>query len=151
MRTIRTIHDGTVAERTLVRLQRMERTDDTRACHHGWSGDRWSWGHNRVWIAEYYSNHALSWGYVYTFHDGTLGVSTVREMNEALAALGHRVDPEVEATTVVDRPNVRSVLGDLLAERPRPRPTNSWVNWTPGTTWTIDDDWSIRCTEGDEF
>lgn len=122
MRTIRTIHDGTVAQRGLARLQRIDRGDQPVYCHHGWRGV-WSWGTNPIgWVSEYDRYHPASWGYVYVFTDGTRGVSTVRDMNQALAALGHRVDPEVEHLDGFVR-----LLDEALASDSRPRVV--YANW----------------------
>lgn len=176
MRRIRLIHDDEEidTERWLDGLWRMEWGDTSLSVEHGFNG-RWAWGRpGRGWYAEFHPReHRRSWAYVYGFDDGTRGVSLVAEVNEALAALGCRVDPEVEDPPVpvedryldtllreVRRPVVRTTNDNIVyAFTDDLATTNHWsswvpsetIRWTPGPTWTIDDDWSIRYTEDDRF
>lgn len=143
MREIRLIlEDGDLdLPRRVRRLWRVERRDPARVAAH--AHDRqWIWGITGGWRTEYsalYQN--LSWGYLYDFSDGTLGVSRVREVNAALAALGCRVDPEVEAPRPVVDPILERLLDEEegIAARVRARPAGT-------ITWNVSD-WAVSSNQ----
>lgn len=77
----------------LVGLSRTERDDGEMSVDgYGFTSGRWEWGRT-IWYAWWHHNHAESWGYVYDFSNGRQGVSRVRDVIPALAAVGARFDP----------------------------------------------------------
>lgn len=90
--------------RGLLRLARLQ-PGDGYFTHHIYRGRLWEDGSGwnfgpyncQPWSAGGTGRPPGAWAYVYMFADGTLGVSRVCDVNEALAALGYDVDRRGDA------------------------------------------------------
>lgn len=91
--------------RSLTMLARLQRGDWTYHVHHIYRGGLWDDGSGwdfgidayAPWSASGAGPSGHGWAYLYSFVDGTYGVSRVIHVNEALEALGYEVDRRGDA------------------------------------------------------
>lgn len=91
--------------RSLLRLSRLQEDDGHYTINHiyrglAWDdGSGWDFGTDsfQPWSASGDGQPPYAWSYLYSFVDGTYGVSRIRDVNEALAALGYEVDRRGDA------------------------------------------------------
>lgn len=81
----------------LADLQRLDRGDRVEGQHHIFrhtfsNAEGWYWGDRQRYIARYREGGVERWSYVFYFENGTRGMCRVNHVNDALAAIGYRVD-----------------------------------------------------------
>lgn len=99
MINIEFVRGAAATSRSVRRLSYLDRATpgeiDQRVAH-GFSDGHWIWSPPEEHTAWYvWADTGLmpnQWAYAFSFDDGSRGVCMVRDLNEALAALGYEID-----------------------------------------------------------